>query len=95
MASAQVTVTKTAVSMKFLNDYCRKYLRFLIIVRLPENEGKKLVSEGVIVAGKRRKDHQTEPTRSNQHRVVRIKVRQGCSCDDNVRTCVESAPVAS
>ena len=70
------------------------YLRLLVIVRLSENESEKLVSEGVIVAGKRCKNDQTEPARSNQHRVVRIEVRQGRPGDDNVRTCVESAPVA-
>ena len=70
------------------------YLRLLVIVRLSENESEKLVSEGVIVTGKGCKNDQTEPARSNQHRVVRIEVRQGRPGDDNVRTCVESAPVA-
>jgi hypothetical protein len=66
IASAQVTVTKAAVSMKFLNvDFIHMYLRFLVIVGLSENECKELVSERVIVAGKRCKNHQTEPACSN------------------------------
>lgn len=70
------------------------YLRLLVIVRLPKYECEKLVSEGVIVAGKGCKNDQTKRARSNQHCVVRIEVGQGSPCDDNVRTCVESAPVA-
>jgi hypothetical protein len=53
IASAQVTVTKAAVSMKFLKIILiQMYLRFLVIVRLSENECEELVSERIIVAGK-------------------------------------------
>lgn len=54
-----------------------------------------MVSEWIVVAGERSKDHQTERTRSNQHRVVRVKVGERRSGDDHTWTGAVSAPVAS
>ena len=95
IARAQVTVTKAAVSMKFLEVVIgSSYLRFLIVIGLSENQREKLVSEWVVVARESSEDDQAERTCSNQHRVVRVKVGEGCSGDDYAWTGVVCTPVA-